>query len=208
MLSLLALGSGALHIRAEYHGPRALAYVCKPLATGLILIVALQAQQAVPLYQTLIALGLAASLAGDVFLMLPRDRFLPGLASFLLAHLLYIGAFSSGAEARFDAAALAPLLVLGAVLLVLLWRHLGRMRIPALVYVVAILAMGWRAAAQWSASGETWALLALAGALLFVISDSALAWNRFRRSFASAQLVVLGTYYPAQLLIALSVARG
>ena len=45
---------------------------------------------------------------------------------------------------------------------------------------------------------------AFAGALLFVASDSALAWNRFRGGFAGAQALILGTYFPAQLLIALS----
>ena len=43
--------------------------------------------------------------------------------------------------------------------------------------------------------------------MLFVVSDAALATNRFRGAFASAQLLVLGTYYPAQWLIALSVMR-
>lgn len=205
-LPALALASGALHIGAEYRGPRALAYVCKPLATGLILGVALTASAPVaPHYATLVAFGLLFSLAGDVFLMLPRDRFLYGLASFLVAHLLYIAAFSSVAGAGFAPVALAPWLVAASVLLPLLWPHFGRMRAPALVYMAAILAMGWRASAQWQASGESWSALALAGALLFVVSDTALAWNRFRRPFRAAQLVVLGSYYPAQLLIALSV---
>jgi uncharacterized membrane protein YhhN len=49
-------------------------------------------------------------------------------------------------------------------------------------------------------------LLAFVGACLFAISDSALALNRFRRSFRSAQFLILSTYYAAQCLIALSVA--
>src|SRR5205814_5119913 len=35
--------------------------------------------------------ALALSLAGDVFLMLGENLFVPGLASFLLAHLAYVG---------------------------------------------------------------------------------------------------------------------
>ena len=34
--------------------------------------------------------GLVFSLAGDVFLMLPKERFIAGLVSFLLAHIAYI----------------------------------------------------------------------------------------------------------------------
>ncbi|NIW49240.1 MAG: lysoplasmalogenase, partial [Gammaproteobacteria bacterium] len=35
-------------------------------------------------------IGLALSLAGDIFLMLPDEKFIAGLVSFLLAHLAYI----------------------------------------------------------------------------------------------------------------------
>ena len=37
--------------------------------------------------------ALVLCLAGDVFLMLPADRFVPGLASFLLAHLAFTVGF-------------------------------------------------------------------------------------------------------------------
>jgi alkylglycerol monooxygenase len=40
--------------------------------------------------------ALVASLAGDVFLMLPGAYFIPGLASFLVAHLFYISLFRQG----------------------------------------------------------------------------------------------------------------
>jgi alkenylglycerophosphocholine/alkenylglycerophosphoethanolamine hydrolase len=53
--------------------------------------------------------------------------------------------------------------------------------------------------------GEEKALLALLGATLFVLSDSALAINRFVRPFKAVHAVVLSTYYAAQWLIALSV---
>jgi uncharacterized membrane protein YhhN len=206
LLPALALATGALHIRAEYRGPRAQVYVLKPLTTGLILCIALLATAPVsPQYQKLIVLGLAFSLAGDVFLMLPSDRFLAGLFSFLVAHLLYIAAFSSSHDPSFAPGALAPFALSGVAAAFVLWPYLGRMRVPATVYVSIILAMGWRAAEQWQASGEAWAALALAGAVLFAVSDLVLAIKRFRSPFHSAQLVVLSTYYTAQLLIALSV---
>jgi uncharacterized membrane protein YhhN len=64
--------------------------------------------------------------------------------------------------------------------------------------------MTWQALNRWASAGDAGSASALAGALLFVASDSALAWNRFRAEFKSAQAVVLGTYFAAQLLIALS----
>ncbi|MGZ5469974.1 MAG: lysoplasmalogenase family protein, partial [Candidatus Aminicenantales bacterium] len=48
-------------------------------------------------------------------------------------------------------------------------------------------------------------LLAFAGAVLFLISDSVLAYDRFGRKIGPAQIIILGTYFPAQLLIALSI---
>jgi uncharacterized membrane protein YhhN len=207
LLSLLAAISGALHIRAEYRGPRWRAYVCKPLTTSLILAIALVAPEAPPLYRALVVAGLAFSLAGDVFLMLPSDRFLPGLASFLIAHLIYIGAFTQAAGFQLSLVALLPLAAVAGVLLRVLWPHLGGQRLPVAVYVAVIAAMGWQALAQWIAVGEGWALCAFLGAALFLVSDAALALNRFRGAFACAQLVVLGTYSPAQWLIALSVIR-
>jgi uncharacterized membrane protein YhhN len=65
--------------------------------------------------------------------------------------------------------------------------------------------MGWQAAGQWLAVRESWAAAALAGAILFTVSDGVLAWNRFRSPLPGAQALVLGTYWPAQWLIAWSV---
>jgi uncharacterized membrane protein YhhN len=78
------------------------------------------------------------------------------------------------------------------------------MRLPAFVYMLAILLMGWQAANQMLATGTTAALMALAGALLFLVSDSVLALNRFRKAVPAAQVIILSTYYAAQMLIALS----
>jgi uncharacterized membrane protein YhhN len=207
-LSLLAAVSGALHIRSEYRGPRAQGYVAKPLTTTALIALAWLApgSPAAP-YRELIVLGLIFSLAGDVFLMLPSDRFLPGLASFLIAHLLYIAAFSRVQGFQLSLVALAPFALASAALLRLLWPHLAGMRVPVVFYVVVIVTMGWQAAAQWWSVGESWALLALVGAILFTISDAALALNRFRAPFAAAPATILTSYYLAQWLIALSVAR-
>jgi len=208
LLSLFAALSGALHIRAEFRGPRWRSYVCKPLTTGLILAIALVAPgPAPPVYRALIVAGLAFSLAGDVFLMLPSDRFLAGLASFLIAHLIYIGAFTEAAGFQLSLATLLPVAGVGGVLLRILWPHLGGQRIAVTAYLLVIATMGWQALAQWTAVREGWAFCAFLGAALFLASDAALALDRFRGTFARAPLAVLGTYYPAQWLIALSVMR-
>lgn len=205
VLSTLVLASALLTVRAECKGGRRQVYVFKPLTTALVVLVALQAKHATaPVYRPLIVAGLVCSLAGDVFLMLPRERFVAGLVSFLFAHLCYVAAFASDGGARPGAWVAAPLVLYGALMLRLLWPSLGALRMPVVVYVAAILLMAWLAAGRWMALGGVGGASAFAGALLFVASDSALAWNRFRGGFAGAQGLILGTYFPAQLLIALS----
>lgn len=208
-LTPLAAASAALTIWAEHRGTRRAVYVFKPLTTVLILALAAAATQPVsPGYQALVCAGLLFSLAGDVFLMLPKDRFVAGLASFLVAHLLYVAAFAPRPLRLAAPLVLALLIAYGIVLLRALWPRLGSLRAPVAVYAAALLVMGWQATARWTVQETTPALLAAAGAALFVVSDSVLAWQRFRQKHAFGQAVVLGTYFAAQWLIASSVSAG
>ncbi len=65
--------------------------------------------------------------------------------------------------------------------------------------------MAWIAWERWIILGQVEAEYAVLGALLFVASDTAIAVNRFVGEFDSAQTLILGTYFPAQWLIAISV---
>lgn len=209
ILSPLALLTALLTIRADYRGPRWHLYACKPLTTVLILLIALSRTPASPrAYAIAIFLGLLCSLAGDIFLMLPTDRFIAGLVSFLLAHLAYIVAFSMAADTTLSprsVALLLPLLLYGAIVYRRLWPRLGSLAPPVLIYMLVIVAMAWRALDLWAQTRTMGALAAAFGAIIFVASDSLLASNRFVGKFAAAQALILGTYFVAQWLIALSV---
>jgi len=208
-LTVLAAMSGVLHVRAEYRSARRQIYFFKPLTVLCIIAVAfILPGPADARYRTAILVGLFCSIAGDVFLMLPGDRFLPGLASFLLAHLVYLVAFTSGVAFGAAPPLLLPYAVLGAAMLWLLWARLGSLRGPVVVYLGVIVLMAWQAASRAAALGSCGAMLAAIGAALFVLSDASLAWNRFYRPFRAAQAVILSTYYAAQLLIAWSVGGG
>lgn len=205
VLSLLILVSAFLTIRAKHKKLERQEYVFKPLTTVLILLLALQSDSAGdPFYKYAIVVALGLSLAGDIFLMLPEDHFLFGLASFLVAHLVYIIAFSSGGIGLAPMV-LVPFLVPLAAMHVALLPHAGTMRVPLLLYEIVIIVMAWRAWARWAQTDEAGALLAAIGALLFVASDSALAVDRFVGRFKAADALVLGTYFCAQCLIALSI---
>jgi uncharacterized membrane protein YhhN len=203
--------AGVLAIRAHYLDADLCwqAYVFKPLATLLVLVLALSFTAAPAAYCWAVVGGLAFSTAGDIFLMLPRDRFIAGLVSFLIAHLLYTFAFSI--DAPFGAAALLwlPFFAVGSVIVALVWRGIApRLRGAVVAYVVIIATMAGQAAGRWHTLGGDAALLAAIGAALFVVSDSALALNRFRAPFRAERALTLGTYWTAQTLIALSVSAS
>ena len=208
-LSLLVFASGIACIRADMKGRRRAVYVFKPLTMLFVLSLALQPSVSTSaLYAWMIVGGLVFSLAGDVLLMLPSDRFAAGLASFLVAHLFYITAFASDAGFGSEPFALLPFVLGCAVLYPLLQRNLGRLRIPVLLYMLVIAVMAWHAVARSLAVGQFGALLASIGAVLFVISDAALAFNRFRRPIPASPALILGTYFSGQWLIALSIGVG
>lgn len=201
-ISVLAL----LAIIAAARGWRRGVYVLKPLTTLLIIGFAAHLPSTLPFYKPLMMAGLCFSLAGDVLLMLPRDRFVAGLVAFLAAHLVYIGAFTGGgAVFRVTAWVIVPFLAYAAVLLRILLPHVPRALRPAvIVYAAALLVMAWQAAER-GAAGVPGGMVAAIGGVLFVISDSALALDRFRRPVRGAEPLVLTTYWAAQTLIVLSI---
>ncbi len=206
IVTLLAVGTAVFAIRGEYQTSRTHVYIFKPATTLLIILLALQGSTPdTPAYKWLIVAGLILCLAGDVFLMLPPRYFIAGLGSFLAGHWLYIAAFTIGG-ATFSWWVL-PLLLYGGIIYALLHPHLDKMRGPVIAYIISILLMAWQALGRWSALETIPALLAALGAVLFVISDSLLALDRFRQKFKAARMLVLTTYWAAQWLIAMSAGQ-
>lgn len=191
---------------SEVGGRRRVHLVAKPLTTGLIIAVAAVAPAPVPAaYKTLVLAGLVFSLLGDIALMFPEKWFTAGLVAFLAAQVLYILAFRPRPGNPPSAATFLPFVLFGLLMFFLLAPKLGPMKVPVFVYIAAITAMAGFAAARYVDLGGTRTLLAFVGAVLFLVSDSVLAYDRFARKVPAARLLVLGTYFPAQLLIALSV---
>lgn len=150
----------------------------------------------------LLIAALVASLAGDVALMFDRG-FLPGLVAFLVAHLVYLALFARGVGWLPDRIALAAAATFGIVMLAVLWRSLpAGLHAPVTVYVLAISMMGAQALGRARACGDTASAMVAAGAVLFIASDTLLALNRFMTPLPVAPLLVLSTYFIAQLLIA------
>ncbi len=201
ILILLVMVSAFIHIRAEYRGPRQHIYIFKPLTMVFIWLIAILGQATSPLYKFMIIFGLVFSLAGDVFLMLPSDRFVAGLVAFLVAHLFYSAAFASEISGL-TWWPLIPFVIYGIVIYAILAPSLGKLKLPVLIYIIVILIMAWLAWERWNQAGQRGALLASIGAVLFIISDTILAIDRFRGTFKLSRTLNLSTYFAAQLLIA------
>jgi uncharacterized membrane protein YhhN len=195
-------------------------YLCKPLATILLLALAARARHPVSArYRTLVCVGLLLSLAGDVFLLLPVDLFMAGLISFLLAHFCYIAAFAPDSSwptrasmARRLVLTLLPYAAVAAANLFLLLPHVSEELKPAVLgYVMVLELMAALAGARaWILRRDALANSALVAAIgggLFVLSDTLLAWDKFGGGIPKASLWVLVSYYAAQWCIARSVDR-
>jgi uncharacterized membrane protein YhhN len=137
--------------------------------------------------------------------MLPSDQFIKGLVSFLIAHICYIVAFSSEYGFRLHLLYLLPIIGIGIFILRILLPHTGETTIPVIIYSIVILMMLWQALERWGTAQSQSSILAVIGAILFVVSDLILAYNRFVKPFKSARLLNLSTYFCAQWLIAVSV---
>lgn len=199
--------SALLHISAAYSGPRWQFYFFKPFTLVLLLVLAWQSGSG-DAYHWTIMVGLALSLVGDVFLMLPNERFIAGLTSFLLAHIAYSAAFWSQFGGGMVWWLPALLAAAGVIALLLLLPGLGRLVLPVAVYIAVICQMAWAAGEYWLTASDMPALLAFVGALVFMFSDLCLAFNRFRGAFRSATAWIMGSYFLAQGLFVATLATG
>ena len=147
-----------------------------------------------------VALGLG--LLSDVFLMLPRDLFLPGLVAALVEHIFYIAGFRvrDFDLVWFAGAALVAVLSVIAFLPPIL-RALRRLHASLVLPVIAYVAIFVFMVAS---AGGTRSVVALAGALLFFYSDAILAWNRFVRPIRYGRVVNIVPYHLGQALLVLS----
>ena len=196
-------------IGAHYLQLPILHWIAKPLATLLIVGMALSLGTNQPTYRRWIVIGLMWSTLGDVLLMLPGDYFLHGLVSFLVAHIAYLVAFSRRERLLVSLTPFAIYALIAVAVLAFLWPGIPQpMRIPVVIYVAALGAMAAQAAAIWTIRRDRASALAAIGGALFMLSDSLIAFNRFGEPFEASRWMVLSSYWMAQWLIARSIAGG
>jgi len=176
----------------------------KPVTTILIVRYALLALNGLEDRRGLLVIaGLGFALLGDIFLLYPK-RFVLGLASFLVTHLCYSVAFFTGFSTTGIVFIALPLLLYAVGFYLFLLPKLSNLKFPVLIYTFSIILMVYQAAERYVALRDEASLIAFIGAILFMLSDSVLAINKFKRPFKQADAFVLATYYAAQWLIAFS----
>jgi uncharacterized membrane protein YhhN len=200
-----AIALGAL-LHAEAKGRRSQKIVAKPLASLCFLGVALALGPFESPGGTLLFAGLVLGAVGDVTLLGPGTAaFLGGLGAFLFGHVAYVLALARLAPPEtWVGLPLLGVLAFGAGALRWLWPHLGPLRVPVIGYVVVICAMVVAALAAAPVGGAPAQRLAL-GAVLFAVSDLAVARERFIEDTFRNKVWGLPLYYAGQLLIAFSV---
>lgn len=210
--ALVPLTIAGMDWLALLRGWRRVDYLAKPAVILSLLVWIWLAEPGPPTVRLLVWVqtALTFSLLGDVFLMLPAERFTAGLVAFLLGHLAYIAAFNPP-PLQVDVLTLA---ILAVVALGGGWlyrrihnglSHSGQadLQIPVLIYALVISLM--LASAANTLTRPAWptpaALLTAGGATLFFLSDSLLAWNRFVRLIPQGRLKVRILYHLGQILL-------
>ena len=200
-----------LLVRAEILKERRKIYVFKPIATLLVLAIALlsfQEPSQNKLFSIGVLAGLLLSLGGDVALMFQENRkaFTVGLALFLMAHVAYTVVFLvMGRFSGWDVFSTGILLIFGLGLYTLILPNLGKMRIPIVVYIFVISLMVNRSISVLSGTAFNGAqgMMVVVGAVLFYVSDIILAASRFWKTWRYHRISLI-FYYSGQLLFALT----
>lgn len=149
---------------------------------------------------SLFLIALFFALIGDVVLMFD-NLFLVGLGSFLIMQLLYAICFIQHRGPRSIRKLFLTIIVIAVTigLQMILLPHVGELLIPVVAYSAVIGAMVL--AGIWRTEKGQHYIWILVGVLLFMISDSLLAINKFAFEIPFGGFWVMLTYIAAQYLI-------
>jgi uncharacterized membrane protein YhhN len=160
-------------------------------------------------------LAIFFSLLGDVFL-LSDEYFIHGLFSFLLAHISLIITYRQHRTEEFSDHSLQgihrirlafPVILAGTGLVIILFPVLGDLKIPVIVYAIAITTMVLTALFRFGKTDSKSFWMVFLGAALFFISDSIIAINKFLSPIVQAHLWIMTTYIAAQFFIVSGLIR-
>lgn len=158
-------------------------------------------------YSKTIAISLLICSIADIFLEFKTNNkmFLIGMLFFGLGHAGYITAFLNKTK-KINIELFLPFLIWGGSIMYVLHNKLGPMLIPVSIYSILLVSMMWRGLSLlrvWSWKSEV--VLIPIGAIIFAISDTLIALDRFNEPISYVRYPIIITYYVAQFLLAYSV---
>ncbi|HSF55868.1 MAG TPA: lysoplasmalogenase [Algoriphagus sp.] len=157
--------------------------------------------------------ALIFSWIGDI-LLLWSHLFIYGLGAFLMAHVCYIIGFklAQNGPTRLDQVNFIkaffynlPIYLAAAFVFYLINPNLGNMKIPVIAYIIVIVSMVATARDRFKKCNPASFWQVFIGAILFFISDGAIAISRFFVEFPESGILIMGTYAIAQLLIVMGI---
>jgi uncharacterized membrane protein YhhN len=165
-----------------------------------------------------VVLAIIFSCAGDTLLMFQEkdgNFFMFGLAAFLVAHIFYILAYrqhqspdtSNELQGLQKIRYAFPIILSGTGLVVILYGRLGEMKIPVLIYAMVLTGMVLAALFRFGKTSSSSFALVFGGAILFMISDSLIAINKFLEPLPMAGIWIMTTYIVAQYLIVTGLSK-
>lgn len=183
-------------------------YLTKPLLMPALILILLQAGNSIKSRSLMVA-ALFFSWLGDVLLLFEWYNgifFIAGLSAFLITHTLYIIYFLGITSVNRSLLLQRPWLIILVVvyctsLFALLMPSLGPLQIPVLGYTVVIGCMLLASLHVYNKVGKPVNMYFVTGALLFIISDSILALNRFLIPVQMGGALVMLTYCAAQYFL-------
>jgi len=202
------IGFSAIYLLIILFDYPAIAWYLKPLLL-LFLLYTVYDFEDFPTKKILLT-ALALSWIGDIILLFADKGelyFIFGLIAFLLSHMVYIVLFSKQLKTETNTNNLLYIFGIGviiaylALMFFLLLPNLGDLRIPVSIYAIVISTMllfALKGSFNWSKPGNIYILM---GAILFVSSDSILAFNKFYKPILLDSFLIMSTYIVAQYLI-------
>jgi len=213
-LSILFFVLLTIEIIADSLGYYTIGWICKPLFMPVLLALFwLNNKDNMPTEKLFFSLALVFSLAGDVLLMLRNDNlFVFGLASFLVAHLCFIASFYGRIKGRNIplATVAVSLLPFAAFVGGFLWVLIPNLQanaltkplvLPIAVYACVIGTMGFTALLRKGGVSPQGFTFVMVGALVFMLSDSCIAINRFISPLPQPTFLIMATYGIAQYML-------
>ncbi|WP_264563851.1 lysoplasmalogenase [Flavobacterium sp. N3904] len=164
----------------------------------------------------ILLIALTFSWIGDIILLFTDKGelyFIFGLIAFLISHLVYIVLFSKQQSTRTYSnkvlfwVGFVAILSYFIFMINTLFPKLGPLKIPVLVYAIVITTMlffAFKGSLKWSIPANNYILI---GAIVFVSSDSILAFNKFYAPITQASFFIMATYCVAQYLIVAGILK-